>query len=409
MNLQRPLGKQADFIKGTNARLNIADGSIRAGKTVGSLWRWLYYVAKEAPPGTLVMWGKTERTLKENILIPLAEMVGQDLRVVSGSGEAFLWGRRIALVGANDARAETKVRGRTIAGAYADELTLTPEEFWLMVLRGMDHPDAKLFGTTNPDAPKHWLKAKVLDRPEALDLAHFHFTLDDNPVLAPEIVANLKAEFGPGTLFYRRFIDGEWVIAEGAVYDFWDETAFVVDALPDGCEVIKTWIANDYGTTDPFVLLKFCWVKERDGYDRIYVVDEFRYDSAAHGGRTRADVAYSADLKAFIDGDTIDRIVIPRDAASFFAQLVGDGYRPMAARMSVKDGIRTVASLLVAGRLKVLRRCTGTIEEIPGYVWDAKAQERGEDKPAHDNSHGPDTLRYGIYNSFDIWRAWIAA
>ena len=41
-------------------------------------------------------------------------------------------------------------------------------------------------------------------------------------------------------------------------------------------------------------------------------------------------------------------------------------------------------------------RCKHLIDEIQGYAWDPKAQERGEDKPVKTNDHACDALRYAL-------------
>src|SRR5690606_11422049 len=121
-------------IRDSDARLNLWHGSVRSGKTIRSIIRWLTFI-REAPPGALLMVGKTERTLKRNILDELERIVGaRNYRYVGGSGEAFILGRRVLLVGANAERAEGKIRGMTLAGAYGDELTLWPEGFFRMLL-----------------------------------------------------------------------------------------------------------------------------------------------------------------------------------------------------------------------------------------------------------------------------------
>ena len=54
-------------------------------------------------------------------------------------------------------------------------------------------------------------------------------------------------------------------------------------------------------------------------------------------------------------------------------------------------------------RLYVASRCAHLIVEIEGYVWDPKAQRRGEDKPLKVKDHGVDALRYGV--AHEIGRA----
>ena len=61
---------------------------------------------------------------------------------------------------------------------------------------------------------------------------------------------------------------------------------------------------------------------------------------------------------------------------------------------SVLDGIRTVASMLGAKKLKISTECSNLIDEMHGYMWDSKAQAIGVDKPIKQNDHACDALRY---------------
>jgi hypothetical protein len=117
----------------------------------------------------------------------------------------------------------------TAAGAYVDEATLIEREFWDQLPARLSIKGAKLFATTNPDSPSHWLKKEFLDRAHELDLKHWHFTLDDNVALDPAYVSALKKEYTG--LWYRRFILGQWVMADGAIYDMFDPDRHVVDEL----------------------------------------------------------------------------------------------------------------------------------------------------------------------------------
>src|SRR5699024_12407433 len=81
----------------------------------------------------------------------------------------------------------SRIRGMTVVAAYIDEVTVIPEEFFKQMLARMSAPGAQLFGTTNPDAPMHWLKQNYLDRLDELpDWRYFQFQLDDNPALRSE-------------------------------------------------------------------------------------------------------------------------------------------------------------------------------------------------------------------------------
>lgn len=418
-------GKAALAVRHGNARLNVWEGAVRSGKTVSSLIAWVLFVAT-GPAGNLVMVGKTERTLKRNIIDPLVEWLGaRNCRYVAGSGELWICGRRIYVAGANDERAQDKLRGITLAGAYVDEITVIPESFWSMLLTRLSIPCARLFGTTNPDNPSHWLMRDYLSKPslwvtadggvvrdpDGMDLARFSFRLADNPTLSAAYVDALAREFTG--LWRSRFIDGAWTIAEGAVYPMWDPQVHVADTLPtddSGVTSIERWIVSlDYGTTNPFHALLLGVGHD----DRIWVVDEYRWDSKVKG-RQLTDVEYSAALRTWLDsvtarGSMVDRleaIIVDPSAASFIAQLHRDGWaRVRGADNTVLDGIRDVSSLLAGDRLRV-HGCPGLVDELPGYVWDPKAAQRGEDKPLKENDHGADALRYGIRALRRYWRHW---
>jgi PBSX family phage terminase large subunit len=412
-------GKQLESVKLATARQNLWEGSVRSSKTVSSLVAWVKYV-RTGPGGNLLMTGKTERTLKRNIIDPLTEMLGAGrCKYVQGAGEIMLCGRRVYVAGANDERSQDKIKGLTLAGAMVDEVSTIPQSFYQMLLSRLSIEGAQLFGTTNPEGPAHWLKKDYLDKaslwldhdgavkrdPEGLDLARFSFRLADNPHLPPAYVQSLREEFTG--LWRKRLIEGLWVVAEGAVYDMFDEERHVVDV----CPVIKRFVCAsvDHGVTNPFhaVLIGV-------GIDRrLYVVAEWRWDSRARR-RQLSDVEYSAKLREWLasvqfpgsqlHGVTPEMIVVDPAAASFRVQLFQDRLRPAMADNEVLDGIRAVSSLFATDRLKIHRSCRYLLEELQGYSWDEKAAQRGDDAPIKQNDHGADALRYGIVTTRSIWR-----
>ncbi|MCU0273819.1 MAG: Hint domain-containing protein, partial [Acidimicrobiales bacterium] len=147
----------------------------------------------------------------------------------------------------------------------------------------------------------------------------------------------------------------------------------------------------DYGTTNPFAALLLGLGAD----DCVYVVAEWRWESKReHLALT--DAQYSARLRTWVadlaeargEQIVLDRIMVDPSAASFVAQLWADGWDGVrGADNAVADGIRSVASLLAARKLKIHTSCTGLLDEIVGYVWDPKASAKGEDKPLKQNDH----------------------
>ena len=379
----------ADWKHGNLKRINILEGSVRSGKTFSSLILWALWLATRPESGKYLMVGKTLTTLKRNCLEPLLSVLGEDNMRFSIPGKhAEIFGRSVDLEGASDARSEEKIRGITLHGAYMDEITLSPQPFFVMLLSRLSAPGAKLFGTTNPDSPRHWLKVEYLDNP-ALDIYRSKFLLDDNTTLPPEYIENLKLEYTG--VFYRRFILGEWVAAEGAIYPMFDMEKHVSDKVP---RMRMTWIAADIGHTNPTAFLRLG--AGEDG--RIWVLDEY-YHQVSPGVPAKSPKQYARDMIAFAQKwpTAPDVVVIDPAAEGFILQLKEDSnLRIRQANNAVLKGIQLVSSAIYAGALMITPRCKHLIDELMGYSWDPKAQERGEDKPIKQNDHGCDAVRYGL-------------
>ncbi|MGY4990914.1 PBSX family phage terminase large subunit [Streptomyces nigrescens] len=399
--------KQLRSVGRATARINMWHGSVRSGKTIASLLAFAIAVATAGPSGLIIICGRSLQTIERNCLEPLqdAALFGPLARHVQhtrGATTATILGRTIHLIGAADTRAEGRLRGLTAQLAYVDEATLVPEGFWTQLLARLSVPGARLYATTNPDSPRHWLKTGYLDRAHELNLRAWHFKLADNPSLSPEYVADLAAEYVG--LWRRRMIDGAWVVAEGAIYDMWEESRHVVTALPD---MRRHWVGVDYGTTNPFAALLL-----GEGVDdRLYVVAEWRHDSRATH-RSMTDAQYSRAVRAWLDGlgITPEWTFVDPSAASFLTQMWQDGYAGLArATNDVADGIRSVSSLLAADLLLVHESCEGLLAELPSYSWDSKATERGEDAPLKVDDHSADALRYVTHSTAHEWRHLLTA
>jgi len=402
------------------ARGNLWEGAVRSGKTIGSIMVWLKYI-RTGPPGALLMVGKTERTLKRNIIDVIEQMIGKKRCVYrAGVGEVVIFGRTIYVAGANDEKAVDKIKGLTLAGAYMDEVTTYPQTFFQMLETRLSVEGAQWFGTTNPEGPNHWLKKQILDRarlhvrrdgtlvesqdPSALDVHRFSFVLDDNPSLPTAYVASLRRSHQG--LFFRRYILGEWCLAEGVIYDAFDEARHVVDLLPE----ITRWmcVGLDYGTVNPFAALLIGLGAD----SRMYVASEYRHDSRT-ARRQLTDAQYSVGVRRWLasyehrgtKGVAPNWIFVDPSAASFMTQLWSDGMPGVAkADNEVKDGIRSVSTAFGENILSIHRSCTGLLEELPAYVWDEKASLKGVDQPLKVDDHSVDGLRYGLHSSVNEWR-----
>ncbi len=383
--------KQIQSYNESNSRLNIWEGAVRSGKSFASLLRFIKFI-RYGPPGRGLITGKTQDTVKLNVILPLQDLLGTDLQYKAGTREVILWGRQLYVVGASDERAETKIRGTTFAGAYADELTLIPESFFKMMLSRLSVDGAQLFGTTNPDSPFHWLKKEYLDRKD-LDMSLFKFNMEDNPSLTEIYKNNLKKEFAG--LFYERYIEGKWVLAEGTVYDFFDASLHVINSIPGNADYYI--ISIDYGTSNPTV---FSLIGYSDRtYPRMWLEREYRWDSRKEM-KQKSDYEYALDLKEFVSNKKVVGVYVDPSASSLKVELQRLNLPVFDANNDVLSGIRYHGMLLQNGDFKICSNCKYSIEEYGTYRWDDKAQQRGEDKPLKQNDHHMDSIRYGLFTHF---------
>ncbi len=386
----------------STSRVNLWTGSVRSGKTISSLLRWNTYVADAPAGGELVVVGRTRESIARNVFGPLQDVnlfgdLATQVRYTAGAPTAHMFGRTIHVLGASDSRAEAVLRGMTCAGAYVDEATLVAEAFWNQLLGRMSIAGAKLFATTNPDGPAHYLKKQVLERADELDYRIFQFRLDDNTHLDHAYVDQIRREYTG--LWRRRFIDGEWVIAEGAIYGMWNPAEHVVPALavPKVDRVVGMGI--DYGQNHPTRGYLIGVTTEDPA--RLVVLDEW-------SPRSMTDAHLSADLRGWLAERpqwAPEWVYVDPAALSLRMQLFADGISNVAmASNSVLPGIRTVSSLFATGRLVASDRCTHLIDRLPGYSWDPAATRRGEDKPIKLDDDEADALRYGVYSTRALWR-----
>lgn len=407
--------KAREVVAHSNATFNVCDGPVRSGKTVGINIRWLEYTAREAPPGDLLMVGKTERTLLRNVVKPMQDEFGSSVvQINRGDGTIHILGRRIYLVGANDESSEGKIRGMTLAGAYGDELTLWPKNFWEMLGTRLSVGGSRFFGSTNPGPPRHYIK-QLLDAKDPA-VRRFHFQLDDNPFLEEEYKARLKRQYTG--VFYKRMILGQWVAAEGAIYEMFDEDVHVVDSPPGDLTTFA--VGGDYGASNATCFVLLGW-GGRDG--RVYVLDAYYYDGAAMRkamsdglpdgavvtGAIRTNEEHAEGLARLTsmlarrtqhDPRSVfrGRVYLDPSALALAEVLRRRGYSVVPAVNDVSYGIGLTSNLWALDRLRIVRT-PGTehvIESVSGYAWNPKKQLLGEDAPIKEGDHGADALRYPI-------------
>lgn len=381
------------------SRITILVGAVRSGKTWVSLVLWGLWVLTMPKSNYYLMCGKTVETLRRNCLDNLEEIFGEENFSYSMSKkQAWLFGRCIYLQGACDGRAESKIRGITLQGAYCDEVTLFPEEFFKMLLSRLSVENAILLATTNPENPSHWLKKKYLDRKNELDLQEICFALDDNPFLPEEYKKQLKKEYTD--IFYERYILGKWVAAEGAIYRQFANNA--KDYLVEQPDYDFIQVGVDFGGNQSAFAFVACGLK--NDFEKLTCLCSEKHP--ANG--IDPDKLYNLLEKFLVQVEqkygAID--VIYADSAE---QTLINGMRSrtdVAVRNSVKnpilDRIRCMVGLVAEKRFFYTKDCESLVKALSEAMY---APDKQKDERLDNGSSDIDTLDAFEYS----WEKYIKA
>lgn len=406
--------RQTESLATSNGRVNIWEGAVRSGKTFVSVIAFLMAVALAGTGGEIVITGKNRDSIFRNFFRVIEEAPGlralrDHVKYRQGAPTAIIFGRTVHVIGANDAKAENVIRGMTVLLAYADELTVLPQAFFKQLLARMSPPGARLYATTNPDSSRHWLKVDYLDKLDQLvNWRRFKFTMDDNPSLTDDYRASLKAEYTG--LWYKRFILGQWVAAEGAVYDAFDPDRHTITwaDLPEPIEVVAAGI--DYGTTNPTVSIRL-GVFDLPNHGRCLVAVDEWVNKTGQIGRAATDVELSQGVRNHLATDVTKGyhtpptlVAVDPAAASFRAQLRTDQTPTVAGHNAVVEGIKRINGLFTKHKLLVTDKCRTLLDELDGYAWDPKQSAKGIDAPIKQDDHAVDALRYAVMTSEHRWR-----
>ena len=210
--------------------------------------------------------------------------------------------------------------------------------------------------------------------------------MEDNPSLSDEMKQRYKSLYSGA--FYRRFIEGRWSAAAGAVYPFMESEESFCDS--PGGEAERYVISCDYGTVNPssFGLWGF--------YGGVwYRVGEYYYDSRREGMQ-RTDEEHYEGLRTLADGHEIERVIVDPSAASFIQTIRRHGeYEVVRADNRIIDGIRLVSCALRDGSVRICKCCADARREFALYRWD---ESGAKDCPVKENDHAMDDIRYFVQN-----------
>lgn len=376
----------------------IADGSVRAGKTVVMSLSYVIWAMSTFNGQNFGLAGKTIGSLRRNVVGPLRTMLisegfGVQERRTENCIDITRNGKtnRFWLFGGKDEKSYELVQGLTAAGFFFDEVVLMPESFVQQATARVSVEGGKWWFNGNPEGPYHWFKKEWIDNLKEKKAIRIHFLMKDNPSLSKKVIERYERAYSG--VFYQRYILGQWVVSEGVIYSMFDKQTMVTD-LPANTAYEETYVSSDYGTQNATVFKR--WSRYQGVW---YCVDEYYY-SGRESKREKTDSELREDLDEFYSRNNMAKtvpIILDPAAASFKKELQAHGYYVKRAKNDVVNGIRATMSYMQNGKIKWSSRCVNTFREMNAYIWDSKAADRGEDKPVKEHDHALDADRYFVY------------
>lgn len=371
--------KQKEYLIEANSRWNFKTGATRSGKTrldqIAVIPKRIRAV--KGLDGLIVFIGNTKTTLQRNLIEPMQDFWGRGLISDIGSNNtAFIFGEKVHCLGADKVNQVKRLQGSSIKYCYGDEVaTWSPDVFTILKSR-LDHAYSKFDGTCNPEHPKHWLK-QFLDSAGDVDIFHQKYQLDDNPFLDAEVKQSIKNEY-KGTVFYKRYVLGDWAVAEGLIYREIADNAgrFLIDKkeLPKKFERVN--IGVDFGKN----LSDTAFVVTGIANNTIYVL---LADSLPMSGKTYNQLEndfydFYLRYKNFYDYK-IDMIFCD-SAEPTYINSFRKRFPDLQFRGSVKheilDRIRATNILIGSERIKFVKgRCDVLLDGLREAVWDETKPE----------------------------------
>lgn len=359
----------------------IADGAIRSGKTIAMIIGFLTWSQEMFSGQSFILAGKTMGALKKNVVRPMLQMMeawgwpyeyirsGTDARLEIGSNTYYLYG-------ANTEASQDALQGLTAAGAYADEAALFPQNFIDQMIGRCSVAGAKIWMNCNPEGPHAYIKENFIDKAEEKKVYRLHFMMDDNLSLPQKTKERYYRAWPKNSVFYKRFILGLWVAADGLIYQQFADNVkeyIVSDNFMKNNEIMYATIGVDFGGTKSahsFTLTGFT-----RGYKQVVVLDEYYCKKRINPKQLqndfvdfvrRAQTKYKV-YEAYCD--SAEQTLISGLEMACMQEHVNIEVKN-AIKGPINDRIAFYNSLIAQNRWKIMKHCTHIIEAFEQAVYD---------------------------------------
>lgn len=399
--------------KGIKATISVAEGAVRAGKTVDNVAMFAKMLELGVQDKIHLASGSTSANAKLNIgdcngfgleyifrgRCKWSKYKGNECLRIKTANREYI----VIFVGGSKSDSFKKIRGNSYGMWIATEINLHHDSFIKDAFnRQIASKTRRVFWDLNPSSPANFIYKDYIDKFEETYGERYnyeHFTIRDNASITEDRIRDIESQYDKNSVWYRRDILGERCNAEGLVYPMFNKDIHVVrkgDVQTEG----DYYVSSDYGIQNATVFL--LWQKEV-GSKRWICLNEYYYSGRDnHYQKTVSE--HVKGLIQILDGIEPRAIIVDPSASALITEIRRKGYHVRRADNDVKEGIDDVSTMLANQLLAFCDCCVNTIGEFGIYSWDEKASDRGEDAPLKENDHAMDATRYFVRTKYLVRR-----
>lgn len=401
--------KHIEYIRKTEiSTFNIAEGAVRAGKTVDNIYAFYNYL-KTTRDKIHLASGSTQSTAKTIIgdsnglgleylfrgQCHWGKFKGNEALIIKGPATKNRT-RVIVFVGGAKADSYKKFRGFSIGGWIATEINLhhinTVREAFNRTAAAKDR---KFFWDLNPDHPKHFIYLDFIDKYIRLQeegklkgVNYQHFTIDDNSTLPKDRIDEIKAQYDPTSIWYLKDIEGRRVIAEGLIYNILvnsltaNKLNVEIDFVPNNLQ--HRIIGIDFGGNKSGHAFTCAGITR--GYEELIALKSHKMDAKDTDPDKLFEAIYQFTIACIQMFGTVD--VLYCDSAE---QVLINGIRTYfnkkalhvrvenALKMPINERINTMNVLTATNRFKYFKgQCDSLIEALCSAIWNPDNKTENE-------------------------------
>lgn len=378
----RLFDKQQEAFDDITSKIVLIIAGKRGAKTTTGALKLLSNIQSNMDKGirdNYLVVGPTYGVLKRATIPTLLKYLDPKLGVYrkSDSCVELCDGNKIYIISADE---ENRIEGFQALDCWFDEAGMCSrtsfEKIWQRTTPIAGKDRGQIIITTTPySVPSSWLNADLISQRDDLEyVGYYNWGTKDNPYMSAKDVEDAKAIMDP-QIFQRDYL-GLYVQVAGAIYKDFDRTIDTVKPYP----IDPTWKRYgglDYGYSDPTAIVIIA--KNPDAEE--YVLTDSFYQSKSD---------YHDWAEFFKKQVNLQSVMYDPSAVGMMELLRKEGrFNLQAADNSVEPGIARVTTIIKTHKLKVFNTEEEIINDLESYVYADKG-----DKPKHENSHGPDAIRY---------------